>query len=212
MMTEPVMNAPVIIEMILSKNPDLLPNDDKVIRSILESNSFQNKKSFAEWKNERKKKLVGKVPSPTIAPVKQTVVNSPSAKVEPPTRKAVSDPQRNIDAEVKRLTEEQLKIKAQKLEEENNIAMKNLQRKLEEEYQEKFKKLEESNAKVTIPAAPIPASTVHLYLPEVKVGDCIGEGSFGKVFIGEWSKIQVALKSFQHVGLGEVEKEISTFQ
>ncbi len=97
------------------------------------------------------------------------MVNSPSGKVEPPTHTgtAFSDPQRNIDAEFKKLAEaeEQLKIKTQKL---------------EEEYQEKFKKLQESNG--------IPAPTV-LYLPEVKVGDFIGEGSFGKVFIGEWSNM-----------------------
>ncbi len=50
-----------------------------------------------------------------------------------------------------------------------------------------------------------------VYLSGVKEGKCIGEGNFGKVFVGEWDKIEVALKSFKQ-GLEEFEKETPTFQ
>jgi hypothetical protein len=56
---------------------------------------------------------------------------------------------------------------------------------------------------------PIPTA---LYLSGVTLGRCIGQGNFGKVFIGEWSKIEVAVKSFRDGLEGELEKEISAFQ
>jgi hypothetical protein len=52
-----------------------------------------------------------------------------------------------------------------------------------------------------------------LYLSGVKVGKCIREGNFGKVFIGEWSKLEVSLQPVEHsLELITVEKEVSNFQ
>jgi hypothetical protein len=76
--------------------------------------------------------------------------------------------------------------------------------------QRKEAQVEANKNKATAPIAT-PTTPTALYLSGVKVGKCIGEGNFGKVFIGEWSKIEVALKSFKQA-LEEDEKEISTFQ
>jgi hypothetical protein len=117
---------------------------------------------------------------------KQTVeAEFPSAKSEPALGTATF-PQRNAEAEVQEPQVEANKIKP-----------------------------------ITPPTPPIIIATVAtetsnptpnaLYLSGVKAGKKIGEGNFGKVFIGEWSKIEVALKSFKQ-SLEDVEKEISTFQ
>jgi hypothetical protein len=209
--------------------------------------NIQNKRNFAKWNSERKARLK--------------------------EQERVEAEQRNFEARVKTLAEEQLKMKATKLDEEfqeklkqlqtkesetealqrkleeefqeklqqlqtKESEMEALQRKLEEEFQEKLQQLQikeseiettkklqqkleeeyqaklkqlqikESEMEIIKRKVMIP---IDLYLSGAKVGKCIGEGHFGKAFIGEWSRIQVALKSFK-LGLEEVEKEVSTFK
>ncbi len=51
-----------------------------------------------------------------------------------------------------------------------------------------------------------------LYLSNIKIEQHLGKGNFGDVYLGKWTGIPVALKSFKTEDMDTIEKEIQAFK